>query len=70
MEREYDHVIKEIEAMIANGEISFHYLWYLFPNEAKFVGHEGDELFATEVHDSKYRSGFFGATFQVCYVLI
>jgi hypothetical protein len=66
VESEYKDVVKEIEAMIANGEITFHYLWYLFPNGAKLVGHDGEELFATEVHDSKYRSGFFGATFQVC----
>jgi hypothetical protein len=65
VESEYKDVVKEIEAMIANGEITFHYLWYLFPNGAKLVGHDGEELFATEVHDSKYRSGFFGATFQV-----
>eukprot|EP00118_Oscarella_pearsei_P009145 m.50967 g.50967 ORF g.50967 m.50967 type:complete len:743 (+) comp34107_c0_seq2:85-2313(+) len=65
VEVEYKRVIEEIEAMIANKEISFHYLWYLFPIKAKFVGCEGDNQFGSEVHDSKYRSGFFGATFQV-----
>ncbi|XP_065831306.1 uncharacterized protein [Oscarella lobularis] len=65
VELEHERVISEIEAMISNKEISFHYLWYLFPIKAKFVGCEGDDQFGSEVHDSKYRSGFFGATFQV-----
>ena len=65
LEYEYFDEIREIEAMIANDDITFHALWYLFKKGSKYAYSFGEKLIGSTVKSTNYELNLFGGSFSI-----
>jgi len=65
LEAEFEETIKVVGKMVESGQITFNFLWYLFPKDAEFSAQINGEPVGSVVTDCKYQYSFFGASFQV-----
>jgi len=65
LEWEYEEEVKILDAMIANGEITFDGLWYLFKVDSRFITKEYDEPVGALVQTRYYEYSTFGSVFKI-----
>jgi len=65
LEWEYEEETAVLDAMIANGEVLYDGLWYLFKLESRFITHEYDEPVGALVTTRDYEFNAFGGSFRV-----
>lgn len=60
LDSEFENEAKKIEAMLKDGKISYHYLWYLFKKGDEALGYFDEEMIGGIVESTKYISSMFG----------
>jgi hypothetical protein len=70
LEKRFADTQATIDAMIADGAITFDFLWYVFQKGQKIVGPHRDTLVGGEVEIAEYGTSWFGRYFSIIITVV